>query len=274
MLKRKLLAILLSGLTLGSVLVGCGTPASTGSTAATPEKLVVGVTAGPHEQVMKKVKEVAATQGLQIDIKVFNDYVQPNLALAQKDIDLNVFQHVPYLDKFRTDKKLDIVNIGNAVTFPMGIYSQKVKNLNDLKPGAVVGLPNDPTNAARAYQLIEQAGLIKLKPGIGLNIKGTDIASNPKNLVFKEMDAAFIPRGLADLDAAAINTNFALTAGLKPNKDALVVEPKDSPWVNIIAVRGPEKDKPVFKKFVEIYQSQEVKDYINKTFEGEVVAAW
>lgn len=272
---KKVIASALSILTLGVTLVGCGTSAQApAATAENLSKVVVGVTAGPHEQVMKKVKEVAATKGLEVDIKVFNDYVQPNLALSQKDIEINVFQHVPYLEKFKTDKKLDLTQIGNAVTFPMGIYSQKVKDIKDLKSGAVVGLPNDPTNAARAYQLFEQAGLIKLKPGVGLNIKATDILENPKNITFKELDAAFVARALGDLDAAAINTNFAITANLKPNKDAIVIEPIDSPWVNVIVVRTADKDNAAYKKFVEIYQSQEVKDFINTTFDGEVIAAW
>lgn len=273
---KKSIALVVMVLTLLVTLIGCGTTSQSSSNSTTPakEKLVVGVTAGPHEQVMKKVKEVAATQGLDIEIKVFNDYVQPNLALSEKALDVNVFQHEPYLDKFKTDRKLDLVSIGKAVTFPMGIYSNKVKSLNDLKEGAVIGLPNDPTNAARAYQLFEQIGLIKLKPGIGLNVKATDILTNPKKLVFKEMDAAFVPRALGDLDAAAINTNFALTSGLKPNKDAIAIEPKDNPWINVIVVRGADKDKPVLKKFVQVYQSPEVKDFINKTFEGAVIAAW
>jgi D-methionine transport system substrate-binding protein len=271
MLKKTIaIGLLLIGLV--GALTGCGS--TTAKTEDSKQKLVIGVTAGPHEQVLTKVKEVAAKQGLEIELKVFNDYVQPNIALADKQLDLNVFQHEPYLEKFRKDKNLDIVSIAKAVTFPMGIYSTKVKDLKELKDKAIIGLPNDPTNAARAYQLFEAAGLITLKPGAGLNAKASDILNNPKNLVFKELDAAFIPRSLSDLDLAAINTNFAIKAGLKPTKDAIFMEAKDSVWVNIIAARTAEKDKEIYKKFVAIYQSPEVKEYIEKNFDGAVVAAW
>ncbi len=272
MMTKKMTACILLLLCLAGILTGCSSTA--GKSEDAKQKLVVGVTAGPHEQVLTKVKEVAAKQGLDIELKVFNDYVQPNIALSDKQIDLNVFQHEPYLEKFKKDRNLDIVSIAKAVTFPMGIYSNKIKDLKSLKEKAVIGLPNDPTNAGRAYKLFEAAGLITLKPGVGLNVKASDIVSNPKNLVFKELDAAFIPRSLSDLDAAAINTNFAIQAGLKPIKDSIFIEPKDSVWVNVIAVRGPEKDKEIFKKFVSIYQSPEVKEYIEKNFDGAVVAGW
>lgn len=253
------------------VISGCG---NNNQASEQEQKLKVGVTAGPHEAILEKVKELAAKEGIIIEIVPFNDYIQPNIQLADGNIDLNSFQHQPYLDKFKTDRNLKLVKIANTVNFPMGIYSQKITDVAQLKEGDKVGLPNDPTNSARALQLFESAGLIKIKEGVGVNATIQDIVANPKNLEFIELEAPIILRTLPDLAAAAINTNFIVQGGMSPAKDSIFIEPKDSPWVNLIAAREGEENNPLFKKFVEIYQSQEVKDFIEEEYQGSIIASW
>ncbi|WP_153127349.1 MetQ/NlpA family ABC transporter substrate-binding protein [Peribacillus tepidiphilus] len=237
-------------------------------------KLVVGVTAGPHEQILEKVKELGEKKGLKIELKVFNEYVMPNVALAEKELDLNVFQHEPYLNAFKEDRNLDLVKVGDTVNFPMGIYSTSVKDVKDLKKGAKIGLPNDPTNGARALILFEQAGLIKLKDDVGVKATLKDIEENKNDYQFIELEASQIPRQLEELDAAAINTNFAIEHGFVPSKDSIFIEPKDSPWVNIAAVRSESKDDEAVQQFLDLYHSDEVKKFIEETFQGSVVASW
>lgn len=253
------------------VLAGCGTEQKT---AAENKVLKVGVTAGPHAEILDAVKKVAEKDGLKVEVVEFNDYIQPNVALSQGDITINSFQHQPYLDNIIKDRKYDIVSVAKTVIFPMGIYSNKIKNISEIKEGATVAIPNDPTNGGRALLLLEKLGLIKLKPGTGLNAAANDIQENPKKIIVRELDAAQIPRILADVDVAAINTNYAMTAGLAPNKDAIALEDGDSPYANILAVQAKDKDNESIKKFVKAYQSDEVKKFINEHFKGSVVVAW
>jgi D-methionine transport system substrate-binding protein len=267
----KFLALLLTLIFSLGLAAGC----SQQSTAKVEQKtLKVGVTAGPHAEVMEVVKKIAEKDGLNIEIVEFNDYIQPNVALNQGDIDVNSFQHKPYLDNIIKDRNYNIVSVGNTVIFPMGIYSSKLKNIADLQSGAIVAIPNDPTNGGRALLLLEKIGLIKLKPGVGLKAAVTDIIENPKNIVIKELDAAQIPRSLADLDIAAINTNYAITAGLVPTKDAIAIEDINSPYANIIAVRSKDKENPAVQKLIKAYHSDEVKAFIQEHFKGSVAAAW
>lgn len=258
-------------------LVGCSGN-NTGSQIAkqpgTDKPLKIGVTAGPHAEVMDVVKKVAEKDGLKIQVIEFNDYVQPNVALNQGDIDMNSFQHQPYLENMVNDRKYELVTLAKTVIFPMGIYSKKIKDLNDIKPGSTIALPNDPTNGGRSLLLLEKVGLIKLKPNAGIKAAVIDIASNPKNLKFKELDAAQIPRSLDDVDVAVINTNYAMTAGLVPTKDALALEDTNSPYANILAVRTKDKDNPAFQKLIKAYHSEEVKQFIQSHFKGSVVTAW
>ncbi|RST70871.1 MetQ/NlpA family ABC transporter substrate-binding protein [Siminovitchia acidinfaciens] len=237
-------------------------------------KLTVGVTAGPHEQIVEKVKELAAEQDLDVEVKVFTDYIMPNIALDEKDVDLNLFQTIPYLEQFNEDRGLDIVEVGKAVTFPMGIYSSKVKDVKDLPKGAKLGLPNDPTNGGRALVLFETAGLIKLKEGSGNTPAVKDIEENKNNFEFIELEASQLPRQLDELEAAAINTNFAIEHGFKPAEDSIFIESKDSPWVNVLAARPESKDDEAIQKFLDVYQSDEVKQFIDETFEGSVIPGW
>lgn len=235
MKKLGVLAIAVASMAL--LLIGCGSGEQGKSATAQPKEISVGVTAGPHAEVMEVVKKEAEKQGLKIKIVEFNDYVQPNIALSQKELNVNSFQHQPYLDNFNKNRNLNNVSIGKTILLPMGLYSEQYKNLNDVPNGATVAIPNDPTNGGRGLLLLQQAGLLKLKDGVGVTAQVTDIVSNPKNLQIKELEAAQIPRSLKDVDLAAVNTNYALNAGLNPVKDAVLVESKDSPYANVIAVQ-------------------------------------
>ncbi|RNB78133.1 MetQ/NlpA family ABC transporter substrate-binding protein [Brevibacillus nitrificans] len=238
------------------------------------EKLKVGIMSGPEEDIWKVVKEVAAKDSLDLELVVFSDYVQPNKVLEDGQLDANAFQHVPYLEEFNAGQGTHIVKLADTINYPIGMYSKKVKDVAELKEGDLVGLPNDPTNGARALILFEQAGLIKLKEGVGVKATIRDIVDNPKKLEFKEMDAAFLTKALDDLAAAVINSNFAIESGLVPTKDAIFMEPKDSPWVNIIAVREADKDKPVFQKLVKAFHSDEVKKLVTEKYGDSMVTAW
>lgn len=268
-------------LTLIVSLAACGgetaaddNPEGTEGDALDKNKLVVGVTAGPHEQIMEKVKEIAADDGLDIEIKVFTDYVMVNTALAEGELDANSYQHKPYLDDFNAERNLDLVDVADTVNFPMGIYSEAIDDVSELKDGDPVGLPNDPTNGARALILFEDAGLIQLDEDAGVTATVNDIIDNPLDLEFVELEASQIPRQLGELTAAAINTNYAIEHGFVPTKDSIYIEPKDSPWVNLIAVRAENKDDPAIEKLIKAYHTDEVKQFIEETFEGSVVPSW
>jgi D-methionine transport system substrate-binding protein len=241
---------------------------------ADDKPLKVGVTAGPHAQIFEVVKKVAERDGLKLQIVEFTDYIQPNAALSSGDLDLNSYQHLPYLQAQIKDRGYKFVSIGQTVTFPLGIYSRKVKSLAALKEGARVGIPNDPTNGGRALLLLQAKGLLKLKPEAGLKATPLDITDNPKKLKIVELDAAQLPRSLDDLDAAAVNGNYAETAGLNPVHDSIALEAATGPYANIIAVREQDKDKPWVAKIIKAYHSDEVKQYIKQTFKDSVITAW
>lgn len=257
---------------LASLLAGAATMAV--AFAASAETIKVGVTAGPHAQILEAVKPIAAKDGLDIQIIEFTDYVIPNQALAGGDLDANSFQHQPYLDNQVKDRGFDLVSVGKTVVYPIGIYSKKVKSLDELQSGAKVAIPNDPTNGGRVLLLLQAKGLIKLKDGGNLKASPIDIVENPKKLEIVELDAAQLPRSLDDVTVAAINTNFALEAGIDPVKDAIAREAADSPYANVIAVRKADKDKPWVAKLVKSYQSPEVKEFILTKFKNAVVPAF
>jgi len=257
---------------LASLLAGAATLAV--AFGASAETIKVGVTAGPHAQILEAVKPIAAKDGLDIQILEFTDYVIPNQALAGGDLDANSFQHQPYLDNQVKDRGFDLVSVGKTVVYPIGIYSKKVKSLDELQPGAKVAIPNDPTNGGRVLLLLQAKGLIKLKDGGTLKASPIDIVENPKKLEIVELDAAQLPRSLDDVTVAAINTNFALEAGIDPVKDAIAREAADSPYANVIAVRKADKDKPWVAKLVKAYQSPEVKEFILTKFKNAVVPAF
>jgi D-methionine transport system substrate-binding protein len=270
---KKWVTFLSIAMMIASLLTGCGQSSS--GEKLSDNKLVIGVTAGPHEQIMEKVKEVAKKDGLDIEIKVFDDYVMPNIALAEKELDANSFQTRPYLEQFKKDRQLDIVDVFNTVTFPMGIYSNKIKDIKNIPNGAKLGIPNDPVNEERALRLFEKAGVIKLKAdNTGNHLTPKNIAENPKNVQFVELEASQIARQLDELTAAAINTNFAIVHGFLPSRDAIFMEGKDSPHVNLVAVRTENKNDPVLKKLEKAYRSPEVKEFIEKQFKGSVIPSW
>ena len=252
---------------------GCG---SSSDSAASGDKkeIKVGVTAGPHAEVMEEVAKEAAKQGLDIKVVEFNDYVQPNKALADGDLDMNSMQHQPYLDNVVKKQGLKLVSIGKTIILPMAVYSHKYKDLKDVADGAKVTIPNDPTNGARALLLRQQAGLITLKNGNSVDASVTDITANPKNLQFVELDAAQIPRSLDDTDLACVNTNYAIPAGLNPQKDSLLVESKDSPYANVLVVRQGDENNETYKKVLAIYQSAPIKQFIDEHFQGTILPAF
>jgi D-methionine transport system substrate-binding protein len=244
------------------------------ATAALAETIKIGVTPGPHAQIMEKVKEVAAKKGLDLEVLEFSDYVVPNQALADGELNANSFQHQPYLDNQVTDRKFDIVSVAQSVNFPMGIYSKKVKTVSELADGATIGIPNDPTNGGRAILIIADQGLIKLRDGAGLKVGPADVVENPKHITFAELDAAQLPRSLDDVDASVINTNYALEAGLNPATDAIAKEGEKAPYINVIAVKSADKDAAWVKTLIEAYHSDEVKAFVNEEFKGAVIPAW
>ncbi|RCK30973.1 dioxygenase [Thalassospira xiamenensis] len=235
------------------------------------EKIKIGVTPGAHEEVMEQVVKVAAEKGLDIEIISFSDYVIPNQALDDGDLQANSFQHKPYLDNQIKDRGYDLSVVGYNILTPMGIYSDKIKDLSELKDGAEVGIPNDPTNGGRALLVLQSEGLIKVDPAAGLSVSPLDVIENPKNLKFVELDAAQLPRSLADLDASAINTNYALEAGLNPIKDSIAIEGNDSPYANVIVTRTQDKDAPWVKTLVEAYHDDSIREFIETKYEGSVL---
>jgi D-methionine transport system substrate-binding protein len=250
-----------------------------GSLARADDQVIrLGTVAGPDAQVWHVAQKVAKEKlGLNVKIVEFSDYVQPNAALDAGDLEANSFQHQPYLDSQIKQRGYKLVTVGLTYISPMGAYSRKHKSLADLAQGARVAVPNDPSNENRALLLLQAQGVIKLKPGAGTgehNATILDIAGNPKKLKITELDAAQLPRTLADVDAAIINTNYALPAGLQPLKDAIAMEDIRSPYANIIVVRTQNKDQPWVKKLVAAYQSPEVKAYIDKEFKGAMVASF
>ncbi len=239
--------------------------AASTANAAEAQKIVVGVTPFPHKDIMQIAKKLLAAQGYDLVIKEFTDYVQPNLALADKQLDANFFQHVPYLDNMNAEKNLGLVWVAKVHIEPMGLYSKQIKSLDEIKNGSTLAVPNDPTNEARALRLLEAHKLITLKAGDLVTVK--DITANPRNLKIMEMEAPLLPRTLEDVTAAVINTNFAGEAGLIPSRDAIVIESKDSPYANIVVVRAADKDSPAVQALVKAVQSDEVKQYIVKELE-------
>jgi len=244
------------------------------SGAARADTIRVGVTAGPHAEIIDVVKKVAAERGLDIKVVEFTDYVVPNQALALKDLEANSFQHEPYLKNQISKTGWNIVKVANTVASPQGVYSLKYKKLSDLPEGARVAIANDPSNGARGLMILALHGVIKLRDPNNVASTIADITDNPKKLRFVELDAAQLPRSLQDVDVVSINNNYAVQAGLNPAVDAIAREAADGPWVNIIAVRTEDKDKPWVKQLVDAYRSPEVKAFLDKRFNGTYIATW
>lgn len=238
------------------------------------DKIKVGTTAGADVEILEKARDVAARDGLTVEIIEFSDYVRPNLALAEGEVDVNSFQHIPYLESFCQERDLKLVSLGTTYVSPLGFFSKKIKSLEDLKKGDRLAVPNDPTNGGRALLLLQKAGIIKIKSEAGLTATPYDIIENKLELKIVEVDAAQTPRSLDDVAAAAINNTFAIPAGLNPLKDAIYLEDADSPYVNVIVARAADKGNPIHQKFVAAYQSQEVADFILTRFAGATLPAF
>lgn len=260
-----------------SVLVGSLALVGCGQDEKDPNHIKVGVIVGTEQQVAEVAQKVAKDKyGLDVELVTFNDYVLPNEALSKGDIDVNAFQHKPYLDQQIKDRSYKLVSVGNTFVYPIAGYSKKIKSLDDLEPGSQVALPNDPTNLGRSLLLLQKVGLIKLKDGVGLLPTVLDVVENPKNLKLVELEAPQLPRSLDDaqIALAIINTTYASQIGLTPAKDGIFVEDKESPYVNLVVAREDNKDAENVKKFVQAYQSDEVNDAANKAFNGGAVKGW
>lgn len=242
--------------------------------AAETVELKVGASPTPHAGILEAIKPMLAAEGIQLRIIEFQDYVQPNLALAEGELDANFFQHVPYLEQFAEDHRLELTYIAKVHIEPMGIYSKKITKLEQLRNRAVVAVPNDPTNCGRALMLLEQANLIELWDGVGLLATEFDIVKNPKKIQVKALEAAQLPRILPEVDLAVINTNYALPAGLVPNRDALFIEGAESPYANVLAVRTADQNKPALQKLAKALNSPEIKAYLLENFSGDIVPAF
>lgn len=249
---------------------------SLGTSAAHAEDaLRVGVTAGPHAQIGEVVKQVAATRGLEVKLVEFSDFIQPNAALDSGDIDINIYQHRPFLDSQNSMRGYKLTPVGDAVVQQMGVYSKHHDTLDALPDGARIAIPNDPTNGARALLVLQAAGLIELKSGVTVTASPFDIAKNPKKLKIIEIEAAQLPHSLVDVDAAAINSAYAVQAGLSPSEDSLTLESKDAEFaVVVIAARDDNKDDARIATFVESYRSADVKEFVEETFPGAYTTTW
>ncbi|SMC24409.1 D-methionine transport system substrate-binding protein [Clostridium acidisoli DSM 12555] len=269
---KKYLGVIAVAIVAMLAITGCGANKSTSTSDTDKKTIIVGASPIPHAEILEKVKPILAKEGYTLKIKVFNDYVQPNKALNDGDIDANFFQHIPYLNTFNKEQKTDLVPTVKVHIEPMGVYSKKIKSLKDLKDGAQIAIPNDATNGSRALQLLEKAGLIKVKK-VDLPTV-SDITENKKNLKFTELDAAQLPRTLDDVDAAVINANYALQANLNPTKDALYLEAKDSPYANVIAVKKGNENKAYIKALDKAINSPEIKKFIEDKYKGSIVPAF
>jgi D-methionine transport system substrate-binding protein len=277
---RYIVITIIAALTLAAC--GGNAPATTGndSTAAANDSasgpLRVGATPVPHAEILQFVKDnLAGEAGLELEIVNFTDYVQPNIALNDGQIDANFFQHVPYMEEFGAQRGINMVAVANVHIEPLGIYSSSVESLDAVPEGAVVAIPNDPTNGGRALQLLAANGLITLNEGVGTNATVRDIAENPKNLRITELEAAQLPRALADATLAVINTNYALEADLTPAEDALALESgQDNPYANVLTALEGKQDDPRIQQLAELLNSPEVKQFIEERYEGAVVPAF
>ncbi|MCI5836274.1 MAG: MetQ/NlpA family ABC transporter substrate-binding protein [Veillonellaceae bacterium] len=260
------------------MLGGCGEDKKPAASSTAGDKVVVKVGASPvpHAEILEQVKDKLAKEGVELKVIEFTDYIQPNMALSDKELDANYFQHKPYLDNFAQEHNLKLAVLGAVHLEPMGVYSRSLKEFNptDVPEGAKVAIPNDPTNGGRALLLLQQTGLIHLKSDAGILATVADIDENPRNLQFSELEAAQIPRALDDVALAVINTNYAIEAGLNPKDDALVLEDENSPYTNIVAIREGDENRPELQKLLQALQSDDVKKFINEKYKGAILPAF
>lgn len=275
---KKILTLILA-LTMAVGLCACGGSAEepAGDEPSTGEAvtLKVAATATPHAEILAQVVDVLAEQGITLEISEYSDYVTPNTAVEEGEMDANFFQHTPYMEKSNAEQGTHLVSVAKIHYEPMGIYAGKTASLEELPDGAVIAVPNDPTNEARALLLLEAQGLIEIDDAAGLDATPNDITSNPKNLQFKELEAPMLPQTVEEVDLSIINSNFALQGGLNPAEDALASESADSEaaqtYANIIAVKEGNENNEAVQALVKALQSDAVRDYINETYSGSVV---
>ncbi|MBG9586669.1 MetQ/NlpA family ABC transporter substrate-binding protein [Cytobacillus firmus] len=235
------------------------------------KKVKLGVS-GSDTRIWDFIAEKAEKEGIEIEVVTFSDYVQPNVALAEGDLDVNAFQTVAYFDTFIKEHNMDLTPIATTVLAPMGLYSEKVKSVEDIPEGGKIAIPNDASNGGRALLLLEEAGLIKLSEDYDGNLDLNKIVENKKNLEFVEMVSAQTPRALPDVSASVINNGIAVDAGFKPTKDSVFIESETAtPYVNIIAVRTEDKDNKTLKRIAELYQEDDVADFITKEYDGSMI---
>ncbi len=238
-------------------------------------KIKVGATPEPHAAMLALIKDDLADKGITLQVVEYTDYVTPNEAVEAGDLDANFFQHIPYLNSFNKEKGSHLVNAGGIHVEPFALYSKKAKTLKDIKKKSTIAIPNDPTNEGRALLLLESAGLIKLKKGAGITATTVDIAKNPLKLKFLEVEAASLPRVLGDVNAAVINGNYAIPAGLSAKRDGLFVEGSSSPYVNVVAVKSGNENRAEIRALIDALKSEKVKKFIAEKYpNGEVVAVY
>ncbi len=276
-LKKLFAALAVSG-GLVFTLAGCGDKAPAEKTAAPAQtaavELKIGVSPVPHADIINFVAPTLEKEGVKVKVIEFNDYVQPNLALSEKELDANFFQHKPYLDTFSKEHKLNLAVLTAVHLEPMGVYSKSSKNVADLPDGAKIAVPNDPTNGGRALKVLETAGILKVRPEAGILASPADIVDNPKHVKIVEVEAAQLPRALDDVDAAVINSNYALAAKLNPTKDAIAIESKESPYANVVVVRAGDENRPELQKLKNALLTPEVKKFLEEKYQGAVVPAF
>ena len=276
---KKWLALAATAVLGASLLIsGCGSStnnaSSSGASSSKAEVLKVAANPVPHAEILNQIKPLLAKEGVDLQVIEFTDYIQPNMALSSNEVDANFFANVPYQNNFNKDHGTNFVSFTPVHIEPLAIYSQKIKDLKDLPNGAKVAIPSDPTNSARALLLLQSAGLVTLKDPTGLTNTPFDVTSNPKNIQITELEAAQIPRSIQDLDAAVINANYALPAGLNPTKDGLFVEKADSPYANLLSVNPGDENKPAIQKLAKALQSPEVKKFIEEHYKGAIIPAF
>lgn len=273
---KKIIALLATLCLTTLLIAGCGGSEKKAAPAGADKKvtLKVGATPVPHAEILNLIKPTLAKEGVDLQVIEFTDYVKPNLSLNDKELDANFFQHIPYLEKFAKDRNLQLVSLVKVHIEPMGIYSKTIKDIKQVPDGAKISIPNDPTNGGRALALLEKAGLLKMKEGVGVNGTVANITSNPKKLQIIEVEAALLPRSLGDVNLSVINSNFAMEAKLNPVKDSLFSEGKESPYANIVAVRKGDENRPELQKLAKALTSPEVKKFIEEKYKGAVVPAF
>lgn len=267
---KKLLITAVAAIALAGFISGCGSQAP-----ANKNEVTVGTTAGASEEILQFVAKESEKEGLKVNVKTFGDYVSVDQALANGDIDLNSFQHKPYLDTFNEKNGTDLISIGKTYLAPLAMYSKKYKDIKDIPDNAKISIPNDPTNEGRALLLLQRMGWIKIKDGVDpTKVLPQDIEKYNKPLNIIELEAPQLPRSLEDTDASIINGGYATSAGLNAQKDSIFVEDNTSPYFNVVAARKDGADNETYKKFVKVFQSEAVKKFINDKYAGAIVPIW